>query len=136
MEVSDGVVPQTIWKYDEVSHSQEGKKELNRIIEGNVFDGPKPYQLIEKILQISTAKDSIILDSFAGSGTTAHATLLLNQKDGGDRKVLLIEMEDYAEAVTAERIKRVITGYTVGDKRVPGVEGGFDYYELGDRVVD
>ena len=129
-EVSNGIVPQTIWKYDEVSHSQEGKKELNKIIEGNVFDSPKPYQLIERVFQISTDKDSIILDSFAGSGTTAHAVLNQNQLDGGNRKFILIEMEDYAESITAERVKRVINGY--GDKE--GTGGSFDYYELGQTL--
>lgn len=127
LEVNDGVVPQTIWKYDEVLHSQEGKKELNKIIEGNCFDSPKPYQLIEKILQISTDKTSIILDSFAGSGTTAHAVLNLNKQDGGTRKFILIEMEAYANTITAERVKRVIKGY--GDKE--GTGGSFDFYTLG-----
>ncbi|MEZ4903772.1 MAG: site-specific DNA-methyltransferase [Spirosomataceae bacterium] len=126
-EVNDGVVPQTIWKYDEVSHNQEGKKELNKIIEGNVFDSPKPYQLIERILQISTNKNSIILDSFAGSGTTAHAVLNLNKQDGGNRKFICIEMEDYAETITAERVKRVIKGYG----NTEGTGGSFDFYELG-----
>jgi len=107
-EVNDGVVPQTIWKYDEVSHNQEGKKELNKIIEGNVFDSPKPYQLIERVLQISTNPNDIILDSFAGSGSTAHAVLNLNKTHKGNRKFICIEMEDYAETITAERVKRVI----------------------------
>lgn len=129
-EVNDGVVPQTIWKYDEVSHSQEGKKQLNKIIEGNVFDSPKPYQLIERVLQIATNKDSIILDSFAGSGTTAHAVLNMNKADGGNRKFILIEMEDYAETITAERVKRVINGYSTTE----GTGGSFDFYELGEAL--
>ena len=126
-EVNDGVVPQTIWKYDEVSHNQEGKKELNKIIEGNVFDSPKPYQLIERVLQIATNSNDIILDSFAGSGTTAHAVLNLNKQDGGNRKFICIEMEDYAESITAERVKRVIKGYG----ETEGTGGSFDFYELG-----
>ncbi|WP_018341515.1 site-specific DNA-methyltransferase [Cytophaga aurantiaca] len=126
-EVNDGVVPQTIWKYDEVSHNQEGKKELNKIIEGNVFDSPKPYQLIERILQISTNSGDIILDSFSGSGTTAHAVLNLNKRDGGNRKFILVEMEEYAETITAERVKRVINGYAGNE----GTGGSFDFYELG-----
>lgn len=130
-EVSDGVVPQTIWKYDEVSHNQEGKKELNRIIDGNVFDSPKPYQLINRILQIATVENDIILDSYAGSGTTAHAVLNLNKEDGGKRKFICIELEDYANAVTAERVKRVITGYGEGKKIVNGAGGDFSFYELG-----
>ena len=138
-EVNDGIVPQTLWKYEDVSHSQEGKKQLNQIIDGNVFDTPKPFQLIERILQIATDKDSIILDSFAGSGTTAHAVLNLNKADGGNRKFILVEMEDYAETITAERVKRVIKGYKVsptgGD--LEGATGGdFSYYELGESLFD
>ncbi len=126
-EVNDGVVPQTIWKYDEVSHNQEGKKELNKIIEGNVFDSPKPYQLISRVIQIATNKEDIILDSFAGSSSTAHAVLNINMQDGGERKFICIEMEDYAETVTAERVKRVINGYS--DKE--GTGGSFNFYKLG-----
>lgn len=130
-EVNDGVVPQTIWKYDEVSHNQDGKKELNWIIGGNVFDSPKPYQLIIRILQIATNKNDIILDSFAGSGTTAHAVLNLNKQDGGNRQFILVEMEDYAESITAERVRRVMKGYGEGKKATEGTGGRFDYYTLG-----
>jgi adenine-specific DNA-methyltransferase len=130
-EVNQGIVPQTIWKYEEVSHSQEGKKQLNSIIEGNVFDTPKPYQLIERILQIATNKNSIILDSFAGSGTTAHAVLNLNKLDGGNRKYILVEMEEYAENITAERVKRVIKGYGEDKKAIKGTGGSFDFFNLG-----
>ncbi len=132
-EVNDGVVPQTIWKYDDVSHNQEGKNQLNKIIEGNVFDSPKPHQLISRILELSTDKNSVILDSFAGSGTTAHAVLNLNKQDGGNRKFILIEMEDYANNITAERVKRVINGY--GDtKKIDGTGGSFNYYQLGEPL--
>lgn len=135
-EVIQGVVPQTIWKHEEVSHSQEGKKTLNLIIEGNVFDSPKPYELLVKIFQISTNKNSIILDSFAGSGTTAHAVLKLNQQDEGDRKFILIEMEEYADSITAERVKRVIQGYGQGNKAVAGTAGDFSFYTLGESLFD
>lgn len=126
-EVNDGVVPQTIWKYEEVSHNQEGKKELNKIIDGNVFDSPKPYQLIERVLQIATNPKDIVLDSFAGSGSTAHSVLNMNKFDNGQRKFICIEMEEYANSITSERVKRVIKGY--GDKE--GTGGNFDFYELG-----
>ncbi len=135
-EVAQGVVPQTLWKYEEVSHSQGGKKKLNEIISGNVFDSPKPYELIEKVLHISSNKNSIILDSFAGSGTTAHAVLNLNKQDGGNRKFILVEMEDYANDVTAERVKRVAKGYGSGSKKIEGTGGTFDYYELGLPLFD
>jgi adenine-specific DNA-methyltransferase len=133
-EVNDGVVPQTIWKYDDVSHNQEGKNQLNKIIEGNVFDSPKPHQLINRILELSTDKNSVILDSFAGSGTTAHAVLNLNKQDGGNRKFILIEMEDYANTITAERVKRVINGYGEDSKKTEGTGGSFNYYQLGEPL--
>lgn len=82
-----------------------------------MFDYPKPVRLIERVLQIATNKDSIVLDSFAGSGTTAHAVLDLNRKDGGNRKFILIEMMDYADTITAERVKRIILGYPYKGKK-------------------
>ena len=81
-----------------------------------------------------TRNDSIILDSFAGSGTTAHAVLKANAQDGGNRRFILIEMEDYAETITAERVRRVMNGYGEGDKAVPGLGGSFDYYTLGEPL--
>ena len=71
--------------------------------------------------------NALVLDSFAGSGTTAHAVLNMNRQDGGNRRFILVEMEDYADSITAERVRRVIKGY--GD--TPGTGGGFSYYELG-----
>lgn len=91
------------------------------------FKNPKTTELIEEILSFTTSNDDLILDSFAGSGTTGHAVLNLNKQDGGKRKFILLEMEDYAETVTAERVKRVIKGY--GEKE--GTGGGFDFYQLG-----
>jgi adenine-specific DNA-methyltransferase len=98
------------------------------------FQFSKPYQLVRKILQITTDKDSIILDSFAGSGTTAHAVLNLNKEDGGNRKFILVEMEDYADTITAERVRRVIKGYGKGTKAVEGTGGDFTFYELGETM--
>ncbi len=80
-------------------------------------------------------RDSIVLDSFAGSGTTAHAVLNMNKADGGNRKFILIEMMDYAESITAERVRRVIDGYGEGNKRVDGTGGDFSFYELGERLL-
>jgi adenine-specific DNA-methyltransferase len=74
------------------------------------FGTPKPSKFITKILQIATDKDSIVMDSFAGSGTTAHAVLALNRADGGNRRFVLVEGEDYADTITAERVRRVIKG--------------------------
>jgi adenine-specific DNA-methyltransferase len=117
----------TIWDEIDVI-SERGTTELRKIGLGNDFQFPKPVDLIKKVLLLLDDPNAIILDSFAGSGTTAHAVLKLNKEDSGNRKFILIEMEDYAEAVTAERVKRVIEGYA----DVEGTGGAFDYYELGD----
>ena len=98
---------------------------------GISFDFPKPVQLIEYLLGFYSKPASIILDSFAGSGTTAHAVLNMNKNDGGNRKFILVEMMDYADSITAERVKRVIDGYGEGKKAVEGTGGNFSYYELG-----
>ena len=106
------------------------------IFNGRVaFDTPKPYRLVERILQIAADENSLILDSFAGSGTTAHAVLNKNKADGGNRRFILIEMEDYADRITAERVKRVIHGYGEGKSSVEGTGGDFSYYELGERLM-
>ena len=125
-----GVVNRTLWHYDDVNHTQGASLEL-KAIGIDKFDTPKPTRLIQRILQIATDKDSIILDSFAGSGTTAHAVLKQNAEDGGNRKFILIEMGDYADSITAERVKRVIHGYGEGKKAVSGTGGDFSFYELG-----
>ena len=132
-EVQDGNVPLTLWFRDEVGDNQEAKQDLKTIFDKGdfPFDTPKPSRLIERALHIATNKDSIILDSFAGSGTTAHAVLNLNKQDGGNRKFILVEMEDYAESITAERVKRVAKGYGEGNKAIEGTGGSFDFYELG-----
>lgn len=103
---------------------------------GLAFDYAKPVRLIEYLLSISQqGKDSIILDSFAGSGTTAHATFNLNKADDGNRKVILIEMGDYAESVTATRLKKVIDGYGNEKQTFEGTGGSFSFYELGDELL-
>ena len=114
-EVKQGVVPQTLWFYDDVGHTDEAKKELVEILSfadsAAVFITPKPCRLIQRVLDIASDKNSLILDSFAGSGTTAHAVLATNAKDNGNRRFILIECEDYAHTLTAERVRRVIHGY-------------------------
>lgn len=110
--------------------TDDAYEELKEIFNTDrIFDYSKPYQLIAYLINSIAHfdKNSIILDSFAGSGTTAHAVLNLNNQDKGNRKFILVEMEDYANNITAERVKRVIKGY--GDKE--GTGGSFDYYELG-----
>lgn len=108
----DGVVPWTWLPHEEVGNTDIAKKEIYTILGKDVdFPTPKPSSLIERILQIATNKDSIILDSFAGSGSTAHAVLNLNNADNGNRKFILVELMDYADSITAERVRKVAVGY-------------------------
>jgi adenine-specific DNA-methyltransferase len=131
-EVKDGITPMTVWTYKEVGHTQDAKRDIKNIFfESDLpFETPKALKLMERVIELGTDKNSIILDSFAGSGTTAHAVLNLNKQDGGNRKFILIEMEDYAESITAERVKRVINGYAGKE----GTGGGFEYYTLGEPL--
>ncbi len=128
-EVRQGVTLATI--IDKAGFSQESAKENKLIFNDSVFEFPKPSSFIKVLLTTGTDKNSIILDSFAGSGTTAHAVLNLNKQDGGNRKFILVEMEEYANTITAERVKRVIKGYGQGNKAVEGTGGDFTYYEIG-----
>lgn len=116
--------------------TRNGTVELEMIFGKKTFDFPKPSELVRQIIDQATNKNDIILDSFAGSGTTAHAVLNLNKQDGGNRKFICIEMEDYAETITAERVKRVINGYGEAKKAVEGTGGSFDFYELGQPLFD
>ena len=136
-DVKQGVVPQTLWLHTDVGNTQEAKKELVSTIDfersEDVFDTVKPSRLIQRILQIATDSDSIVLDSFAGSGTTAHAVLAQNREDGGSRRFILIECEEYADSITAERVRRVISGVprAKDDVLKAGLGGTFSYFELG-----
>ena len=137
-EVKQGRVPQTLWKYKEVGHTQEAKREVIAVFDEapDVFVTPKPVRLVEQVLRIATDKDSIILDSFAGSATTAHAVLALNKEDGGNRRFVLIECEDYADSITAERVRRVIKGVPAAKDAAlkAGLGGTFSYFELGEPM--
>ncbi|TVZ26751.1 adenine-specific DNA-methyltransferase [Gillisia sp. Hel_I_86] len=118
-----------------ISTKSVGGVSLKELTEKS-FDYPKPVSLIETLLNSIDTSEGIILDSFAGSGTTAHAVLNLNKHDGGNRKFILVEMEDYANNITAERVKRVTKGYGSGAKAVAGTGGAFDFYELGLPLFD
>jgi adenine-specific DNA-methyltransferase len=99
-------------------YTRDGTLELEQILGHREFAFPKPSGLIEHLIEISTSSDALILDSFAGSGTTAHAVLKANAKDGGKRQFILVEGEDYADTLTAERVRRAIKGYAwVGTQR-------------------
>jgi len=128
------VKAKTIWDDTEMI-SEQGTSLLRNLGLGDAFQFPKPIELIKRAILLSTKPDSIILDSFAGSGTTAHAVLNLNKQNGGNRKFILVEMEDYAESITAERVKRVMNGYgSAGSPTAEGTGGSFDYYELGEPL--
>ena len=152
-EVKQGTACQTIWKHSEVGHNQDAKKEVNILFpEGTVFDTPKPTKLIKRILQISTDKNDIVLDFFAGSGTTAQAVMELNAQDGGNRQFILVQIPQPIDAkkqkeahafvthtlgkpeatifeITAERIRRA--GAKIAAAH-PGVDTGFRIFALED----
>ena len=97
------------------------------------FNTLKPVELLKRIIALSTDKDSIVLDSFAGSGTTAQAVLALNKEDGGNRRFVLIECEDYVDSITAERVRRVMRGVPAAKDAAlqAGLGGAFSYFKLG-----
>ena len=90
---------------------QSGADEVDNILGGRLFDFPKACEFVCRVIDLCTGPNSIVLDSFAGSGTTAHAVLEVNRRDLGNRQFVLVECEDYANSVTAERVRRVINGY-------------------------
>ncbi|MRR52696.1 MAG: site-specific DNA-methyltransferase, partial [Rhodocyclaceae bacterium] len=144
-EVKAGRVPQTLWPYSEVGHTQEAKKELVAICDfedsASVFITPKPTRLIRRILEVATDKDSLVLDSFTGSGTTGHAVLDLNKSDGGSRRFILVEMDEIVcQNVAAQRLKRAVEGYerVNGEKsqKVEALGGGFRFCKLGKSLFD
>ena len=128
-EVKQGIVPQTFWPHTEVGHTQEAKKELIATVSfsnsADVFDTPKPTRLIERILQIATTpnNDDIVMDFFSGSGTTAHAVMALNTKDGGNRRFIMVQIpekidsQDYSNLceIGKERIRRAGANIGAGD---------------------
>ena len=119
-------------------YTQQGTSELAEIFDTKVFNFPKPSALIAHLLGFAADKGALVLDSFAGSGTTGHAVLRLNSEDGGNRRFILVEMDEaIARDVTAERIRRVAQGFTsTSGEEVEGLGGGFRYCELGDRLAD
>jgi adenine-specific DNA-methyltransferase len=133
----EGLVPWTWWTHEEVGHTDEARKEIQSIFTTQTaFDTPKPVRLLDRILQIATAPGDIVLDFFAGSGTTAHSVLKANKADGGDRRFIMVSStEATAETpdknlcrdVCAERIRRVIHGYSDDGSKVEGLGGNFAY---------
>lgn len=116
LEEQKGLPPSTLWAdVVKTGHTRGAKNTLKNVFgsdyASDLFATPKPVPLIEHILELATDEKSLVLDSFAGSGTTAHALLQVNKRDGGHRKFILVEMEDYVDKLTAERVRRVIEGY-------------------------
>jgi len=110
---------------------------------GIKLENPKPHLFATELLDWFTDKDSIVLDSYAGSGTTGHAVLKLNNEDNGNRKFILIQVDEYdkkgnvvnvCEEITTKRIRKVITGYGKGENTVNGLYGTFDYYDIGKTI--
>ncbi len=134
-EVQDGVIPQTIWLHTEAGNTQEAKKEVLEIFgdDEGFFATPKPVKLLKRILQIGGSKNALVLDFFAGSGTTLHAVMALNAEDGGSRQCILVTNNEnnIAEEVCYERNRRVIMGYqNAKGQSVPGLPGNaLRYYQ-------
>ncbi|RZA30717.1 MAG: site-specific DNA-methyltransferase [Proteobacteria bacterium] len=140
-EVKKGVVPQTLWTYGAVGHTQDAKKQLNEILpmerNDDVFSTPKPLQLMDRILRLATKPGDLVLDFFAGSGTFAQAMLQLNKEDGGDRRFILVSSAETTEIepdknlcrdVCATRVRRAVEGYSsVKGEPVEALGGGFAY---------
>jgi len=110
-----------------------GTSEIEDLFNKRIFEYPKPSDLIRHLLRIFSEKDSIVLDFFAGSGTTAHAVMKLNKEDGGKRKFILVEMADYFDTVIIPRIKKVTCSFNLKDGKPHDTDGigvFFKYYEL------
>lgn len=116
--------------------AESAKKELTEILDTHGFETVKPVEVVKRLIFHVTSKDEIVLDSFAGSGTTAHAVQALNKEDGGNRKFILVECEDYANGITAERVRRVIKGVpnAKDDALKKGLGGSFTFCTLGQEI--
>ena len=136
-KVKAGKTVGSLWPYQEVGSTHQANEELAAVMGKGVFNNPKGTQLIQRVFQTANlSSDDIVLDSFAGSGTTAHAVLALNKEDGGNRRFILVECEDYADTITAERVRRVIKGVPDAgeDTLREGLGGSFTYCTLGDPM--
>ena len=117
-EVQDGVVPTTYWSYDDCGHNDEARKEVKNLFERPPFDSPKPTRLLMQIIRIGADKDSLILDFFSGSATTAHAVMQLNAEDGGNRRFIMVQLPE----LTDEKSEAYKAGYKniceIGKERI------------------
>ena len=136
-DVQEGQPPNATLDPKIVGYNADGTRMLRLIFgDGGVFPQPKPVQLVKYLVGLLRDPEAIVLDSFAGSGTTAHAVLELNREDGGHRQFILVECEDYADSVTAERARRVIAGVpgAKDPNLADGLGGAFTYCELGEPL--
>ena len=123
----------TLWLHTDAGHNHEARDEIKALVGADSFDTPKPVRLLRRIVEIATDKDSLVLDSFAGSGTTGHAVLAQNKADGGSRRFIAVEMDEaICRDVTAQRIRKAIKGYG----ETPGLGGGFRFCKLGTGLFD
>ena len=136
-------VPSNLITKDEcgVGTNEDAKKELEKIIGSDKFDYPKPVSLVKYLINMVCDENDIVLDSFAGSGTTGHAVLEQNQEDSGNRQFILVELESkIARAVTSVRLKRVSEGYTFESngrqQHEFGTDGIFSYYHVGETFLE
>jgi adenine-specific DNA-methyltransferase len=138
-----GTVPVTIWTHEVAGDNHMGRDELKELVPEQLFDSPKPLSLLSLVLQLGTERDSLVLDAFAGSGTTGHAVLAQNKFDGGSRRFICIEMDEtICRNVTVPRLRRAIEGYEPASaacasatrdrqsNRVSGLGGGFRFCRL------
>ena len=139
-EVREGVVPQTLWPWKDVGSTRHSKQELSEVLDAkaneDIFVTPKPTRLIHRVLRIATEPDSVVMDCFAGSGTTGHAVLAANAADKGKRRFVMIECESIAETLTTDRIRRVIKGVPKAKDEAlrKGLGGTFSYFEVGEPM--
>lgn len=122
-EVKDGITSVTIWPFQEVGHTHEAITDLKNLFPENPFSNPKPTRLIKRIVELSGDLDKWILDFFAGSGTTAHATLNFNKEDNSNRKYILVEMGDYFDTIMKPRIQKVMYSSTWKDGKPQSTDG-------------
>lgn len=134
-----GVVPTTFWPHAFAGTNSGAKTALRAVLgEEQTFITPKPVELVQRILELSTDSESLVLDSFAGSGTTGHAVMQLNKQDGGNRRFVLVEMEPaIGRDVTSNRLQKVALGYNnAKGEAIAGLGGGFRYCVLGEPCFD
>lgn len=138
-EVQSGIVPVTLWTRDVVGDTQEAKREVLELLKGGnlFFETPKPTRLISRIIELVTNNDDIILDSFAGTGTTGHSTLLVNHRKNSNRKFILIELEsEICKNITSTRIKNVIKNNQKNENDSQKLKDGFQYCVLDKPLFD